>query len=146
MGYVFTPTSKSADIPEVEPGLYDAKFNGVIKKFITGGQYGDGDRLEWTFTLLSDEGDVLYDRGEPLTVTGLTSLNLNPQSEKAIAPKWLKAMASPEAYAGFSAGNGLNEEDILNAAVQVEVRVKANGWPYVALVLPARKARKQAKA
>jgi hypothetical protein len=141
MGYVFTATTASG-APDIEAGLYDARFDGVTKKFITGGQYGDGDRLEWMFTLLSDDGQVLYEGGDPLQVPGLTSLNLNPQSDKSVGVKWLRAICNPAQFAAFSAGEGLNEDAIVGATVQVEVRIKANGWPYVALVLPARKARK----
>ncbi len=142
MGLTFIATSKSADAPDIEPGLYDARFDGVAVKFITGGQYGDGDRFEWSFTLLDDEGAVMYDEGEPIEVTGLTSTSTNVLSKtKPRAVRYLQALMTPSEYGAFVAGEGVDEKALLRRTVQVEVAIKDSGWPAVANVLAARKAR-----
>jgi hypothetical protein len=139
MGIVFTATSKSADAPDIEAGIYDARCDGVAVKFITGGQFGDGDRFEWAFTLLDDEGEVLYDDGDPVEITGLTSTSLNTMSKTTPrAVRYLKALLTPAEYAAFEAGEGIDEKSIVGKKVQVEVSIKDNGWPSIAGVLPAR--------
>jgi hypothetical protein len=145
-GVVFNATSKSADAPQIDAGLYDATFDGVTVKFIEGGQFGDGDRFEWSFTLLDDEGDVLYDRGEPVTVTGLTSLSTNTQSKtQPKAVRYLKALMTEDEYAKFLAGEGIDAAALTGRKVQVDVYVKDSGWPGVSNVLAARKARRSTK-
>ena len=142
MPVVFTATSKAADAPDVEPGLYDARFDGVSVKYVEGGQYGDGDRFEWAFTLLDDEGAVLYDDGDPITVTGLTSLSTNTKSKtQPKAVRYLKALMTPDEFAAFEAGKGVAADAIIDRNVQVEVTIRDSGWPTIANVLPPRKKR-----
>lgn len=143
MGKTFTATSKAADAPDIEGGVYDARFDGVETKFITGGQYGDGDRFEWAFTLLDDDGDVMYEEGEAIEVTGLTSTSTNITSKtQPRAVRYLKALMTAGEFAAFEAGEGIDEDKLLGRTVQVEVAIKDNGWPTIGNVLPARKARK----
>lgn len=143
MGTTFAATSKAADAPDIEAGVYDATFDGVETKFITGGAYGDGDRFEWAFTLLDDDGAVLYDEGEPVVVNGLTSTSTNIASKtQPRAVRYLKALMTPVEFAKFEAGLGVEAEAIIGRKVQVEVSIKDSGWPTIANVLPARKARK----
>lgn len=141
-GYVFAGTSKSADAPDIEAAIYDAKFDGVSTKEVTGGQYGDGERLVWAFTILDDEGDVLYDAGEPIELDGLTSMSTNVASKTTPkAVRYLKALMTPAEFAEFEAGNGIPASDLVGRVVQVEVAIRDSGWPTIANVLPARKRR-----
>lgn len=141
-GMVFAASSKAADAPDIEGGVYDGRFDGISKKFVTGGQYGDGDRLEWAFTLLDDEGEPFYEDGEPVEVTGLTSMSMNIASKtQPRAVRYLKALMTPGEYAAFEAGEGVKAEDLLGRVVQVEVAIKDNGWPTIVNVLPPRKKR-----
>lgn len=147
-GIIFEATSKAADAPDIEPGLYDATFEGVTKKFIEGGQFGDGDRYEWNFTLLDDDGAVLYDGGDPLEVQGLTSLSMNPNSKtKPKGLRYLSALMSATEYAAFIGGDvQVKPEDLIGRKVQVDVAIRDSGWPTVTNVLPARKARRARSA
>lgn len=139
----FTATSKSADAPDIEAGMYDATFDGVSVKFIEGGQYGDGDRFEWAFTLLDDDGAVLYDEGDPVEVTALTSMSTNVASKtQPKAVRFLKALMEPKEFAAFEAGDGIEEKALLGRKVQVEIAINDNGWPKVVNVLPARQSRR----
>lgn len=147
VGTTFTAQSKSADAPDIEAGVYDATFDGVEVKFIKGGQYGDGERFEWQFTLVDDDGAELYDEGEPIEVTGLTSQSTNITSKtQPRAVRYLKALMTPSEFAQFEAGEGINEDALLKRVIQVELAIKDNGWPSVVNVMPARKKRASAKA
>ena len=141
--FTFTATTKSADAPNVEAGIYDARFDSIEKKYMEGGQYGDGDRLQWSFTLLDDAGAVLYDDGDPLEIDGLTSLSLNILSKTTPkAVRYLKALMTPAEFAAFSDGDkSVSAADLIGRVVQVEVAIRDSGWPTIANVLPARKRR-----
>lgn len=153
MGTMFQATTKSATAPDIEAGVFDASFDGVSTKFIEGGLYGDGDRFEWAFTLYED-GEVLYEEreenprfGEPIQVTGLTSLSTNVLSKTTPkAVRYLKAIMTAPEFASFEAGEGVDEKALVGRMVQVEVAIKDSGWPGVASVLPAKKGRTRAKA
>jgi hypothetical protein len=144
---IFQATSAAAEAPEIEAGIYDALFLGTEAKRIKGGQYTkdleNGDlKLEWKFRLLDDEGEPLYDDGEPIDLTKLTGTGFNIASKTTPAEvKVLKALLTPGEFAAFEAGQGTDEEALLNRKVQVEVFVKENGWPGIGNVIAARKAR-----
>lgn len=155
---VLNATSKSAAAPDIEggltAGLYDAKFMGLETKFIEGGQYGDGDRYVWPFTLLDDDGEPLLNTNEesddfmkPVIADGLTSLSLNTQSKTTPkAVRYLKALCTAEEYAAFEDGEGVDTDALIGRKAQVDVSIRDNGWPSIANVLPARKARRSAGA
>lgn len=139
MGQIFSATTVAADAPDIEGGLYDAKFEGVSVKFVEGGQFGDGDRYVWEFTLLDDDGAVLYDDGDPITVDGLTSMSLNAASRtKPKALRYLQALLTEAEYAAFLEAKGIDSDALLGRIVQVDVAIRENGWPSVANVLPRR--------
>lgn len=142
MGFTFQATSKSADAPNVDAGIYDARFDGVETKFVEGGQFGDGERFAWSFTLLDDEGAVLYDDGDPIEIDGLTSMSTNTKSKTTPkAVRYLKALMTPEEFAGFENGNGVSADALIGRTVQVEVAIRDSGWPTIANVLPPRQKR-----
>lgn len=153
MGTTFKATAKSADAPNIEGGLYDGKFLGIETKFIEGGQYGDGERFVWPFTLLDDDGAVLRfedgDReGEPIVADALTSMSLNTKSKtqpKAI--RFAKALLTEAEFSEFEDedGEGVDmsaDGPVAGRVAQVEVAIRDNGWPTIVNVLPKRKARK----
>lgn len=148
-GIVFAGSSKSADAPDIEAGVYDATFDGVRKQFVKGGQYGDGDRFVWAVTLDDPEskGEVYYIDGEPVEVEGLSSLSTNVLSETVPkAVKYLKALMTDAEFALFKAGEGTPAEALIGRKVQVIIKIKANGWPEVADMLPVQKRRATARA
>jgi hypothetical protein len=154
MGFTFEASAKNSDAPNLEGGMYDALFLGLEKKHITGGKFGDGDRLEWAFGLLDDDGErlqdvdeagnVKYKDGDPIEIeaTGLTSLSMNTKSQtQPRGVRYLKSLSTPEEFAAFEAGEGLSADDLLGRMCQVEVRIKDSGWPEIVNVLPARSRR-----
>src|SRR6187549_1407188 len=145
MGTMFAATTKSADAPDVAADIYDAKFEGVTTKFIEGGQYGDGERYVWLFTLLDDDGSVLYDKGDPIQLDALTSMSLNRNSKtQPKALRYFYAVASPEERAAFDADEEVDMDALIGRKAQVEVAIRDNGWPTIVNVLPARGSRRRA--
>lgn len=146
-GMVFTATAKSADAPNIgDAGLFDGRFEGVSTKFVEGGQYGDGDRYVWNFTLLDDDGEVLYDEGDPIVVDALTSMSLNTQSKTTPkAVRFLKALLSAADFAAFENGEGIDMDALVGTVAQVDVALRDNGWPTIVNVLPKRVARRATK-
>lgn len=151
MGTTFIATSKAAEAPNVEEGMYDARFDGTESKRVKGGLYTkdteNGDlKLEWKFTLLDDEGNELYDDGDPIELSKLTGIGFNIASKTVPQEvRVLKALLTPAEFAKFEAGEGVDEEAMVGRTVQVEVFVKENGWPGIGNVIAARKSRKSSK-
>lgn len=144
---LLTATQKSADAPDIEGGLYDARFESLTTKFIEGGQYGDGDRFVWAFTLLDDDGAVMYDGGDPIEVDALTSMSLNTESKTTPkAVRFLKALCTEGEFEAFVNGEGLDTDALVGRTAQVDITIRDNGWPTVANVLPKRKARRSRSA
>lgn len=143
MGITLTATSKAADAPDIEPGLYDAKLASLTSKFVEGGQFGDGERFVWSFTLLDDDGAILYDAGDPIEVDGLTSMSLNTTSKtKPKALRYLSALLTADEYEVFLDSKGIDADALIGRTVQVDVAIRDSGWPTIVNVLPARKARR----
>lgn len=149
----FAAQTKAAEAPDIEPGMYDAKFVGTEAKKVTGGKFqknpaGD-DKLAWKFQLLDDDGDVIReDRdehpnfGKPIEVEKLTGVGFNIAAKTVPAELLiLKALMSGAEYTAFEGGEQTKEEDLIGRVVQVEVFVKDTGWLGVGNVVAARKAR-----
>ena len=143
MSVMFKATTKAAEAPDVENGVYDAKFSGITTKFISGGDYGDGERFVWSFTLLDDNGAVIYHKGDPLEIEQLTSLSTNTKSRTVPrAVRNLKALLTAEEYALFEMGEGVDAAALLDRPCQIEIGTSDSGWPKIVNVLPPRRKRR----
>lgn len=132
MGITFAASSKSADAPDIEPGVYPADFNGVRADTIENSQYGNGDIFSWEFTV--------FDQGDPVEVRGTTSRSLNTKSKTTpTAVRWLKSLLNKAEWAKFEAGDGLDADELVGRRCQVQVEIKDSGWPKIVNVLPAAK-------
>ncbi len=144
MGTTFTATSKAAEAPNVEEGMYDALFLGTESKRVKGGLYTkdteNGDlKLEWNFQLLDEEGNPVYDEGDTVELSKLTGTGFNIASKTVPQEvRVLKALLTKAEYAKFEAGEGVDEEAMKGRKVQVEVFVKENGWPGIGNVIAPR--------
>lgn len=154
----FHASTKAADAPDIEGGMYDALFDRAEGKLVKGGQYtrdtvkGDP-KLEWFFTLLDDDGAVIRNEdddserfGEAIQVSKLTGVGFNIASKTTPQEnRILKALLTEAEYAAFEAGEGTPEAEkdapagLKGRKVQVEVFIKDNGWPGVGNVIAARK-------
>jgi len=141
----FKATSKSAEAPDVEAGVYDARFDGVEAKTLEKSQF-DPEVFVWSFTLFDDDGKVLYDGGEPVVVDKITSQSTNTKARTTPgAVKVLKALMSAEEFEAFVNEEPIEAGELIGRKVQLQVIVKDNGWPAVEEVLPARRARRRSE-
>lgn len=146
MGLKVAATSKSAEAPDIDAGMYDARFEGVIAKELEKSQF-DPEVYVWTFTLFEanpDTGKVepiyMEDDPEPLTVDRITSRSTNTKSKtEPGAVKVLKALMSDEEFTAFVNEEESDTDDLIGRMVQVQVVIKENGWPTVETVLPAKR-------
>jgi hypothetical protein len=98
---------------------------------------------------LDDDGEVIYEEredhdryGDPVIIDGLTSLSTNTKSKtQPRAVRYLKALMTDAEFAAFVDGADVEAETLIDRKVQVDIGIRDNGWPTVANVLPARKAR-----
>lgn len=158
----FQATTKAAEAPEVDEGMFDGIVVAVANKRVKGGQYTkdtvNGDpKLEWGFMLLDDEGallaqgDTLSDgsanenAGKPIEVSKLTGVGFNTKATTVPQEiRMLKAVLTKAEYAQFEAGEPTPDSDVaapeglLGRKVQLEVIVKENGWPAVGNVVAPR--------
>lgn len=143
MGFTIRNTP-SASAPDFEDGLVSASFAGLAKiahpEWAGEGRYGydNGDRLHWTFTLTDEDGNALYNDGDPILVEAVNSTNFNTKSDKSKNAQWMKNI-SPAAFAAIDAGTGFDVDDLIGAACMLLLERKDNGWPKVVNVLPAKK-------
>jgi hypothetical protein len=138
-GINFAGSTSSANAPQIEADIYDARFDGVKTKVLEQSQY-DPNVFEWGFTLLDRKGAVLYDDGEPITVSGLTSQSVNVKSKTTPrAVTWLKALMTAQEFALFVVGENVAASALEGRKVQLVIEIADSGWPKVKDVLPARK-------
>lgn len=144
----FNGSTKAADAPDVSEyvGTVDLRFTGTQDKLIKGGQYTknkvDGDpKLEWSFDLLDEDGEQVFDEGEPITLQYLTGVGFNLAAKTTPSElKVLKALCSKAEYEAFESGDGPKESELLGRVVQGELFVKENGYPGVSNIIRASKA------
>jgi len=147
----YAATSKAAEAPEIEEAMYDGVLVRVESKRVKGGLYTkdteNGDqKLEWTFNPLDEQGEVMYDKGEPIEVSKLTGVGFNIASKTVPQEvRMLKALLTKAEFAAFEAGEGTPDDAIpaaegglLGRRVQLEVFVKESGWPGVGNVVAPR--------
>lgn len=143
----YTATSKAAEAPDIEEAMYDGILIRVEAKKVKGGQYTkdqvNGDpKLEWVFNPLDDEGNIIYDKGEPIEVSKLTGVGFNTKSKTVPQEvRVLKALLTKAEFAAFEEGEGTPDDAVdapaglLGRKGQLEVFVKENGWPGVGNVV-----------
>ena len=148
MSFEITNTP-SASAPEgIEDGLAPAKFIGLAKinhpDWATDkdsfGKADNGDRIHWRFVLTDDDGEELYNDGDPIELDVANSTNFNTKSDKSKNAAWLKAV-SPSAFALVDAGQPVDPDTLINTPVMLLLEMKDNGWPKIVNVLPAAKKR-----
>jgi hypothetical protein len=149
MGFEIKNTP-SASAPDIDPGLRPALLTGITQvahpewagpnKF---GNYDNGDRWHWEFTLLDDDGQPAYEDGDPVTITQINSATFNTKSDKSKNALWVKAVA-PDVFRSVDAGLAPTAEQLENLPCMILVEIKENGWPVVTNVLPPLKKSKRA--
>ncbi|HET7070113.1 MAG TPA: hypothetical protein VFI40_04760 [Nocardioides sp.] len=153
MGLTIQASSSSGNPPELEDGLYDARFDGVRAEELENSQFGDNKVFIWDFTLFEDGKAIREERddhekfGEPIEVQGMTSRSTNTKSKTTPrAVRYLKGIMSAEEFEAFVAEKPVDVDALVGRMVQVQVELKENGWAKVTDVLPAKKARSRRQA
>lgn len=167
MGTTYQASSKAADAPDIEGGVYDGLFKGTSPKLVLGGQYGPGtilnidgsafdaskgapvdgkqfNKLEWSFLLIDEAGEPFVDdkSDKDIYVQKLTGHGFNIAAKTTPAEVLvLKALMTAAEFAAFEAGDAVDEDALLDRKVQLEVFVKDSGWPGVDKVIAPRVAR-----
>ena len=137
MAIQFKASSKSADAPEIDDGVYPALFKGISEKVLDKSQYGNGEVWIW-------RGEV-NDGGDLIDLEMMTSRSLNITSKTTPkAVKNLKGLLTKPEWAGFLEGEGFDAADLLDRPCQVEVIHNDNGWPQIAAFMPKVAKRKPA--
>lgn len=152
MGISFAASTPS--VPSVELGFYDATLVRVDAIYLSGGQYGEGfvtedengnkvNRFRWTFALLSDDGAVIYDEGDPVEVDCVSGLQFFAKAKSPSKQvRIMKALLTPDEFTAWADGEdapGLN--DLVGRKVQVEVGINDKGYPTASNVLAPRQRR-----
>lgn len=140
MGITFTATTKGADAPEIEDGIYPADFDGAVQEshpdWAGKNKFGgddDGERIRWDFTL--------FDQGDPVPVNILSNLNFNVKSKTVpLAVRILKGLLTKAEYVAFEAGSSPDADSLQGRRCQVQIEHNENGWPKIIAVLPVGKA------
>jgi hypothetical protein len=147
MGYGIKNTPAKAAPEGVEEGLTPAIFNSMAlvnhPDWAGPGKFGydDGERLHWSFTLVDENEQPLYDDGDVIEIEAVNSATLNTKSDKSKNAAWLKAV-SPVAFAAVDAGTEFDSEEMDGAPCYLLLEIKENGWPKVVNVIPRKRAKK----
>lgn len=142
MSLTFTASAAEGNPPKLDEDIYDGRFDGVEPKTLEQSQFGNPDVFIWHFTVLED-GEPVYDDGEPITVDAITSRSTNTKSKTTPrAVRYLKALMTADEFAAFEKGESVGADDLLGRMVQLQITIKENGWPKVEDVLAARRSRK----
>ena len=139
------PTSSAGNAPEIEDGLYVARFNDIYHKVHEDwaqardkfGKVDDGGRFHFNATILDEERKpVLLEGAEgPDDTLDLEALTRNMSShEKASSYAYLKGILTPTEFAMWLASTPENPADLSNVAgreVNVQVSHNSKGWPQI---------------
>lgn len=135
---------KGAGAPEVEDGITDAVFTGVIAEshpdWVGTGKFGydDGERWRWMFTPLDASGAVMYGEDEkPIELKKLTTQTAN--SPRANAYQIVQALMTKPEFTAFTDEQEFDADDLVGRPCQIIVRHNDNGWPEVESITPPRK-------
>lgn len=137
-----------AGAPDIEPDIYDATFDGIVAEahpdwagVNSFGKPDSGDRWRFNFTLLDEDGAVMYDpnsEGDPIEVNVLTNQTMG---EKSNAYKIMRGICTPAEMALIDAKQPFNAATLYGRKVQLQIEKNENGWPKITNVLPARRSK-----
>ena len=139
----FKASSKSADAPEIEDGLYQATFKGIVEKKFENSQYPtepDGSSIGWLWQF------ELVDQGDLVDLDSVTSQNMNVTSKKVPgAVRNLKGLLTRAEWATFLDGEGFDAPALIGRKCQVQVENdEKSGWPRIIAVIAMPTSKKKA--
>lgn len=144
----------SGEIPQIEDGLYVARFNDittkVVEQFKTDkdkfGKPDDGVRFDFSATILDDERNpVLTDPDDPTATLDLRqakSVKSFSSDDRSNSYFYLKGILTPAEFQLWLASTADNPVDLSKVAgreVHVQVGHNDKGWPQIEAFLGAAK-------
>lgn len=149
MGVTFQQ-KPGAGAPDVADGLQKGVFVGISEeshpdwagtdKF---GKEDTGDRWRFAFNLVDEDGDILYEEGDPIEVDALTRTTVG---KKSAAYAILKGIMTAAELAIVDAQEPFDGTTLEGRKVMVVIEHNDKGWPkvvqVVAMPVSAKKAAK----
>lgn len=143
------PTTSAGSAPQIEDGLYVARFNDIYHKVHTDwatakdkfGKVDDGGRFHFNFTLLDADGEpVLRDDAEdPDETFDLEVMTRSMSShEKSNSYAILKGILTPAEFQSWIDSTPENPADlseVANRHINVQVSHNSKGWPQIEATL-----------
>lgn len=138
--------------PEVDEGLTLLRFDDLVLKehpdWATEsdkfGKSDDGQRYHFVFTVLDESRQVVYgDDGDEINVEAVTRTATGAKSNFAAH---MKGLLTPSEFALWSANQPFDGSVLPGRVVMGNIENNKSGWPQVAAVLPAPKAKKASSA
>lgn len=137
--------------PTVDDGKYVARFDGMrivehpkfVKEQDKFGHPDDGRRVHFAFTLLDEDGDEVYDDGDPVEVEAMTRVAFG---ERSNAYAIFKPLLTEAELAQFDAGEDIDGEAIEGRTIGIEVKNNEKGFSNVVATFPLLKANPKKKA
>ena len=153
------PSSSAGSAPEIEDGLYVARFNDIYHKVHEDwaqerdkfGKADDGGRFHFNFTILDDQRQpVVPETAEsPDDTLDLEALTRNMSShEKATSYALLKGILTPVEFQLWLASTAEAPADLSGVGgreVNVQVSHNSKGWPQIEATLGPAKPLKATK-
>lgn len=139
------PTSSAGSVPEIEDGLYVARFNDIYHKVHEDwaqekdkfGHPDDGGRFHFNATILDDERQPVIppDAEDPTETLDLEALTRNMSShEKASSHQYLKGILTPVEFQLWLASTPESPADLSKVGgreVNIQVSHNGKGWPQI---------------
>jgi len=147
------PQTSAGSAPEIEDGLYVARFNDIYHKVHDDwatpkdkfGHADDGGRFHFSFTILDKDGEpVLRDDAEdPDQTLDLEAMTRNMSShEKSNSYALLKGILTPAEFLSWIESTPevpADLSDVANRHVNVQVSHNGKGWPQIEATLGPKK-------
>lgn len=143
------PTTSAGSAPEIEDGLYVARFNDIYHKVhedwaVAKDKFGkadDGGRFHFNFTILDEDGEPVVpdDAEDPDQTLDLEAMTRNMSShEKSNSYALLKGILTAAEFAAWIESTPENPADlsaVANRKVNVQVSHNSKGWPQIEATL-----------
>lgn len=145
------PQSGAGSAPEIEDGLYVARFNDIVQRVVEQfktekdkfGKPDDGVRFDFLFTILDEDRNpvLLPDAEGPddtLDLRQAKSIRAISSGEKSNSYAMLKGILTPAELAMWVASTEENPVDlshVMGREVNVQVSHSNSGWPQVEATL-----------
>lgn len=151
---LYDGVASTPSIPDIEFALYDGVLVDVTAIFMDGGQYGIGfvtkdesgkdvNRFRWTFRLKDEDGEDIYDEGEPVEVDCVTGLQFFAKAKNASKQvRIMKALMTKAEFDAWSEGESAPTlKELVGRPAQVDVTENGKGYPTIGNVLAPRQRR-----